>query len=212
MGSSASRRGSKLLADASKAHQDDGPRRGRPRSADTDRRILSAGLSLLRDGGPRAVTVEAVTESSGVAKTTIYRRYADRHELLRAALADAIGKAGEPPNADPREKIRWALNQTWQQMTDVLGPGGLAAIVGNTDPRFTDAFRSILVPYTDALIALIRADVMDGKLRPDLDADAAVSLMVGAYLGELVRRGTVDAEFTDKCIHLMWIAMTAGQE
>ena len=78
--------------------------------------------------------------------------------------------------------------------------------------RFTDLFRSILVPYTDALIALIRADVAAAKLRPDLDADAAVSLMVGAYLGELVRRGTVDADFTDKCIHLMWIAMTAGQD
>lgn len=174
-------------------------------------RILSAGLELLRAGGPGTVTVEAVAETSGVAKTTIYRRYADRHELLRAALADAIGDPGQPPDADPRRRIRWALNQTWQQMTDVLGPGGLAAIIGNTDPRFTDLFRSILVPYTDALIALIRADVAAAKLRPDLDADAAVSLMVGAYLGELVRRGSVDAGFTDKCIHLMWIAMTAGE-
>jgi hypothetical protein len=92
-----------------------------------------------------------------------------------------------------------------------LGPGGLAAIVGDTDRRFTDLFRSILVPYADALVALIEADVAAGKLRSDLDADAAVSLIVGAYLGELVRRGTVDDDFADKCIHLMWIAMTAGQ-
>ena len=200
------------MVDASEARRDAAPRRGRPRTADTDRRILSAGLALLRAGGPGAVTVEAVAETSGVAKTTIYRRHADRHDLLRAALAEAIGDPGQPPDADPRHKIRWALNQTWQQMTDVLGPGGLAAIVGNTDPRFTDLFRSILVPYTDALIALIQADVAAAKLRPDLDADAAVSLMVGAYLGELVRRGSVDPDFTDKCIHLMWIAMASGQE
>ena len=158
------------------------------------------------------MTVEAVAESSGVAKTTIYRRYADRQEVLRAVLEAAIGDPGEPPDADPREKIRWALNQTWQQMADVLGPGGLAAIVGDTDQRFTELFRSVLVPYADALVALIRADVAEGKLRPDLDADAAVSLIVGAYLGELIRRGTVDADFADRCIHLMWIAMTAGQD
>ena len=39
---------------------------------------------------------------------------------------------------------------------------------------------------------LIRADVATGKLRGDPDAEAAVSLIVGAYLGELVRRGSVD--------------------
>jgi AcrR family transcriptional regulator len=188
------------------------PRRGRPRSADTDRRILAVGLELLRAGGPRAVTVEAVSDSSGVAKTTIYRRYADRHDLLGAALKHAIGKPGKPPGADPREKIRWALDQTWQQMSDVLGPGGLAAIIGDTDRRFTDGFRRILLPYTDALVALIHEDVAAGQLRPDLDAEAAVSLMVGAYLGELLRRGTVDAEFTDECIHLLWIAMTTGSK
>lgn len=196
----------------SRPRQEATPRRGRPRSAETDRRILNAGLEVLRGGGPGAVTVEAVAEASGVAKTTIYRRYADRDELLRAALADAIGDPGQPPDADPRQKIRWALTETWRQMSDVLGPGGLSAIVGDTDRRFTELFRSILVPYADTLIALIRADVEAGKLRPDLDADAAVSLIVGAYLGELVRRGEVGADFADKCIHLMWIAMTAGQE
>jgi hypothetical protein len=104
------------------------------------------------------------------------------------------------------------MDQTWQQMTDVLGPGGLAAIVGDTDRRFTDLFRSILNPYTDALVALVREDVAAGRLRPDLDADAVVSLIVGAYLGELLRRGVVDDDFADKCVHLVWIAMTAGQD
>lgn len=188
-----------------------GPQRGRPRSAETDRRILAAVRTLLRSGGPGAVTVEAVAESSGVAKTTIYRRYADRQEVLRAALVEAIHDPGEPPDADPRERLRWALGQTWRQMSDVLGPGGLAAIVGDTDRRFTELFRSILVPYVDALVGLIRADVDAGKLRSDLDADATVSLIIGAYLGELVRHGAVDDDFADRCLHLIWIAMTAGQ-
>ena len=187
------------------------PRRGRPRSAETDRRIHAAALRLLHDDGPGAVTVEAVAASSGVAKTTIYRRHADREDLLRAALTSMIGDPGEPPHTTPRQKIRWALDQTWHQMADVLGPGGMAAVVGDSDRRFTDLFRGILAPYADALVALIRADIAAGKLRQDLDADAAVSLFVGAYLGELVRRGAVDDGFTDRCLHLMWVAMAAGQ-
>jgi AcrR family transcriptional regulator len=147
-----------------------------------------------------------------VAKTTIYRRYADRQDLLRSALVAVIGDPGNPPDADPREKIRWALDKTWRQMADVLGPGGLAAVIGNTDPTFTDLFRRVLAPYADALVALIQADVGAGLLLHDVDADASVSLLVGAYLGELFRRGTVGDDFADRCLHLMWVAMTGGEE
>jgi AcrR family transcriptional regulator len=186
--------------------------RGRPRSAETDRRIHSAALRLLHDDGPRAVTVEAVAELSGVAKTTIYRRYDDRGALLRGALSATIGEPGLPPDDRPRPRIRWALDQLWGQMADVLGPGGLAAVVGNTDRDFTDLFRGVLTPYTDALVALINADVAAGKLRPDLDADGTVSLFVGAYLGELVRRGRVGDEFAETCLELMWTAMTGKRQ
>ena len=187
-------------------------RRGRPRNADTDRRIHAAALRLLHDGGPGAVTIEAVTALSGVAKTTIYRRFADREALLRAALTALIGDPGEPPDTDPRGKIRWALDGAWHQMADVLGPGGLAAVIGNTDERFTALIRSILGPYTDALVELIRDDISAGKLRGDLDAEATVSLFIGAYLGELLRVGAVDDGFRDRCLHLMWVAMTGGQD
>src|SRR3954468_3634593 len=139
--------------------------RGRPRSAETDRRIREATLRLLHDSGPPAVNVEAVAALSGVAKTTIYRRYDNRDALLRGALSATIGEPGAPPDGHRRNRIRWALEQLWRQMADVLGRGGLAAVVGDTDRAFTELFRSILTPYTDALIALIDADVVAGKLR-----------------------------------------------
>ena len=60
---------------------------GRPRRAETDRNIGEAALRLLHEAGPSGVTVEAVAAESGVAKTTIYRRHADRESVLRAALA-----------------------------------------------------------------------------------------------------------------------------
>ncbi|PVG81465.1 TetR family transcriptional regulator [Nocardioides gansuensis] len=183
---------------------------GRPRRAETDRRIHEAALRLLRTGGPAAVTVEAVAAESGVAKTTIYRRYADREAVLRAALEVAISAPEEPLGNTPREKIRWALDQTWHQMAEVLGRGGVSAIVGNTQPGFTKLFRSVLTPYTGALVDLIRADMAAGELRRDLDPDTVVSLLIGAYLGELVRRGRVDKGFSERCVDLMWVAMSGG--
>lgn len=184
-----------------------GPTRGRPRSAGSDQRIRTAVLDLLHAQGPAAVTVEAVAAASGVAKTTIYRRYADRSAVLRDTLSALIVDPGEPPDGTPRDKIRWALDATWRHMSDTLGPGGLAAMVESGNP-YADLLRSVLAPHADALAALIRTDVEAGVLRADLDADACVSLFVGAYLGELVRRGAVDEAFTESCLDLMWIAMT----
>ncbi len=182
---------------------------GRPRSADTDLRIRTAVLGLLHEHGPSAVTVEAVAGASGVAKTTIYRRFADREDLLRRTLAELIDHPGRPPEASTREKIRWAMGLVWQQMAEVLGPGGVAALIATDDP-YTELIRGVVAPYTEALADLVRADVDAGALRADLDADACVSLLVGAYLGELVRRGTVADTFTESCLDLMWITMRAA--
>jgi AcrR family transcriptional regulator len=154
------------------------------------------------------VTVEAVAAESGVAKTTIYRRYPDREAVLRAALAAAIVPPVEPVGATPRDRIRWALDQAWRQMSDVLGPGGIAAILSDDDPRFSELFRGVLDPYTGALVELIGTDVAAGALREGLDPDTVVSLLIGAYLGELVRRGVVADGFIDRCVDLMWVAMT----
>ena len=182
-------------------------KRGRPRSESTDQRIRAAVLDLLHAHGPAAVTVEAVATASGVAKTTIYRRFSDREEMLRSTLTALINDPGEPPDAPTREKIRWGLDSTWHQMAEVLGRGGLAAMIAESDQPYTELIRGMIAPYTEALAGLIRADVEAGELRADLDADACVSLFVGAYLGELVRRGTVDETFTESCLDLMWIAM-----
>src|SRR3954449_12106103 len=100
-------------------------RAGRPRQADVDRRMGDAVLGLLRDGGPDAVTMENVAARAGIAKTSIYRRHANRSELLTAVLEVAIGTPEVPREGTVREKIRVALDQAWRQMADVLGPGGL---------------------------------------------------------------------------------------
>ena len=181
---------------------------GRPRRAETDASIHGAALRLLREGGSRAVTVEAVAAASGVAKTTIYRRYSDREDVLRAALSAVIVPPVEPVGETPRDRIRWALDQAWHQMSDVLGQGGLASILSDLDPRFSALFRGVLDPYAEALVDLIRSDIAAGTLRGGLEPDTVVSLLIGAYLGELVRRGVVAHDFIDRCVDLMWAAMT----
>lgn len=53
-----------------------------PRVQRTRQRVLDAADSLLLEGGPRAVTVDAVVARSGVAKTTVYRHWPSHQDLL----------------------------------------------------------------------------------------------------------------------------------
>ena len=60
------------------------PVRGRrpKRRAATEEKIVRSVLKLAREKGFNAVTIDAVVADSGVAKTTIYRRYTDRVDML----------------------------------------------------------------------------------------------------------------------------------
>jgi AcrR family transcriptional regulator len=172
-----------------------------------DHRVGSAVLELLHEGGPRSVTMEGVAAKSGVAKTSVYRRYRNRGELLTAVLTNAIGVPEVPHDGTVRDKIRFALEQAWHQMGVVLGPGGLAAIVSDQDPQFTELFRGALRPYVDTLVERIEQDSRAGLLREGVDADGVVSLMIGAYLGEIVRRGRVGPDWLDRSMEMLWTVM-----
>lgn len=63
-----------------------------PRVARSRAKMLAAATELLVDGGLRSVTVDAVAERSGVAKSTLYRHWDSVHELLVEVM-----RANVPP-------------------------------------------------------------------------------------------------------------------
>ncbi len=183
-------------------------RTGRPRSPDIDIRLLDTTLGLLRDGGPSAINVQAVAAESGVAKTTIYRRYRDREELIRTAIGSVVTPPAEPPIENIEGRLTWALGQVDTILGEVLGPGGVAALIDDREPAFTSLVRDLLTPYATALAGLIADDMAAGRLRTDLDADAVVTAMLGFYLAELMRHGTVGSDWISRCVNLLRPAIT----
>lgn len=74
--------------------------------------VQTAALKLFVDGGPRAVTVDAVSDSSGVAKTTIYRHWTDRAHLLADTYRACLPIVAEPPSSlDPEQALRFVVRE-----------------------------------------------------------------------------------------------------
>ncbi len=63
------------------------PRKGRPRSADADRAILAATRAVLAELGWGGLTMGDVAVRAGVAKTTLYRRWPSKNDLVVSAVA-----------------------------------------------------------------------------------------------------------------------------
>jgi AcrR family transcriptional regulator len=174
---------------------------GRPRLQETDHRILHAVLELLHEHGTAAVSIDAVATRSGVARTTIYRRYRNRSELIAAALSDLIEAPVSAPDLPFREKLRWVLEQIGH-LLEALGPGGVGAVLDDSDPEFTAVLRRLISERLDAL-QLAMAEVDDGELGPDLDADSLVGLLFGAAVGEVVRFGEARPGWRDRTTDLL---------
>jgi len=68
-----------------------------PRRARSRTRLLDAAAHLLSTGGVEAVTIDAVTKASKVARTTLYRHFSSSSHLLAATFERLLPQVTPPP-------------------------------------------------------------------------------------------------------------------
>lgn len=168
----------------------------------SESRILAATLDLMRSRGPRAVTIEAVAAHAGVARTTIYRRYADREAMLHAALEVLTEPAPTPSPATPVQRLRWVIVTATDIIVSGIGFGGLAALITHSDPAFSDVFRDVLSNHRSALTRAVEDGIAEGSFRSDLDPDTFVDGIVGFLVAECARTGTISDDYEDRLVRL----------
>src|SRR5260221_11021043 len=94
----------------------------RLRSSEIQRRVLDAAFESVLRIGFRAVTVESVSAETGIAKTSIYRRWPNKAAMLMDAFFFRIGPGiGFPPRDDHIGSIR---KQLLALATAFRGPAG----------------------------------------------------------------------------------------
>jgi AcrR family transcriptional regulator len=173
-----------------------------------DERITAAALDLLRTKGPRAVTIEAVAARAGVAKTTIYRRYRDRDDMLAAALTSLTRPTPPADRSALLPILEWLVQQSFNAIEEGIGVGGVAALLTEEDPDFTELIRSLLVEHRGALANVVREASLADEVREDLDIETTLDCIVGAYLAERARSGVVQPGWAKRVLRTLWPALT----
>lgn len=159
------------------------PRLGRPRDPRLDTAIVDATLQLLAEGGYGAVTMEAVAALAGVGKATLYRRYAGKDQLV----LESVATLAEPPEvvrgASVRDELVARLEAVRRKSSSSLAGKIFPRLVsaGADNPELLAGYRrQVLDPRRRAFVAVLQRGVEEGLVRPDVDLDYAVDLLVGA--------------------------------
>lgn len=152
---------------------------GRPRSAVADQAILDAATELFIELGYDGLTMEGVAARAGVGKTTVYRRYPGKVDLVMAAAERLSARKGPTPDTGSLRGDLLALARGYRRMlaTDAgkAIPATLAANVRHRE--LARAHRSFIARRrADSAVVLTRA-VARGELSEDTDLGLVLDLL-----------------------------------
>ena len=157
---------------------------GREKRARTRAQIVEAGLMLLAERPPEALTIDAIVEAAGVAKGTFYYHFQSIEELVAAVgakLADSFDELLAPSRLDvpdPVERMAFAFTKFLEKAIN--------------DPLWA----RLVVRSAEAPAAL-------GRIRENLEADLAEAIAQG-------RVAIQDVELAADIVIGIWLQVTRG--
>jgi AcrR family transcriptional regulator len=187
-------------------------RRGRPRSVDADEAILAATLELAGEVGINGMSMDDLAERAGVSKTTIYRRWTSKEQLVLDALHSAMGPLDDVDTGSLGDDLRAYLielgERMWRgRMSDVL-PHLIEVACHD------DALRSRLDDYVQfrraPMLEILRRGLERGQLPADTDVEVLTDVLLGPFIyRRLLTHAPLDATFVDR---LLGVALTGHEK
>lgn len=171
------------------AHIDrDAKGNGSAKKLTTEERIYASVLRIAQREGFSATSIDAVVADSGVAKTTIYRRYADRKEMLVDALDNIaisipnIVDYYSEDDALTKEAFREYITELGSFIEDNVGTRVFGSLIASADPlvvAWRERFEEV---FYDRFIEDIEDAQTKGTLRPEADPGVVGAMVVGAVI------------------------------
>jgi AcrR family transcriptional regulator len=187
---------------------------GRPRSQRADKAIIDATLALLvEEGGVAGVTIEAVAARAGVGKTTIYRRWPNKEALVLDALASLKEPDPELTGASVRDDLIALARALGVEKGDRQRVGVYWSVFGNGDkhPELYRRFsRDVVEPRREVMRAVLRRGIETGELRPDIDVELVMWLIIGAVVhrAKAYGVGPVPDDFAERLVDTALCGLT----
>jgi AcrR family transcriptional regulator len=177
--------------------------RGRPRDAGVEGRVLDAGMAEMRARGYDGMSVDRVAERAGVAKTTIYRRWPSKAELVMAMITELTSTVPFDPSGDPRGDLTEFVAGIAAALDGI--PTTLVAdlvAAAAREPRVGNGVRALWAERHAAVAAAITQAQADGLMPAHADPRVVVDQLVGAlYYRLLITGEPIDPAYVRALVH-----------
>ena len=182
-------------------------RRPGGRTAQTSQAILDAALSALAEVGYAALTLDTVAARAGVHRSTIYRRWATKDELIvDAVLASAARDVPTPDTGSLRGDLRAFAQAVAANLASPVALALLRTYVSETGRAA--GIELVARAFWDERFALAATMVSRAAGRGELAAEADAELMIEMLVAPLFLRTLVTAKpvtpaYVDRIVDLV---------
>ena len=169
--------------------------RGRPRDPAADKAILRAALELFVEHGIEGASFEQIARRAGVARTTVYRRWSSREDLL----AQAMEVAREAPERSLTAAARVPLKRLADELIDALSETvtrrdylrTVAKLVGSVpdSPKLMSVYwNTYVIPRRRMVAEIIGRARERGAIPKEADSEILQDMIGGAIMYHLLVR------------------------
>lgn len=162
--------------------------------------ILTATLGLLEEDGYQALTTSQIASRARVSKTTIYRFWSSKQELIVDAVRARFHPIEVPDLGSFKEETRFVLHR---RLNDYRQPGSLRLVAGLVgaiprDPILEDVFEGWVAQLSITLRKVIQRGIVRGDVRGDVDVNALEHLIGGIVARAVILQRTYPPTVVDQ--------------
>lgn len=180
---------------------------GRPRDPELEARILEITLRLLAEQGYSRMSIDDIAVEAGASKPTLYRRWPTKADLATAALRTI---QIQEPMVDTGSSAGDLIGILQNFRRSLLRPNGMS-LIGTVlseehhTPELLARFREhIVAPRRAMLRSVFERAVACGEVRDDVNIDAPVNLLIGAFYARYLANSRVPAGYPAELVKIVW--------
>jgi AcrR family transcriptional regulator len=182
---------------------------GRPLDENVDDAILNATWQVLLDEGYTAMSIARVAEIARVGRPAIYRRYKDKSEMVRAALALKRAGAATVDSGSARDDLIVFMEFARRRFEVSLA--GTLLVDGRKNPELLTFFREeMLMPRLRDMAAALERGKERGEVRADLDTALAVHALMGSFMVYNLASDRPPKGWAERIVDTLWQGFAAS--
>lgn len=174
-----------------------------PRIVRTRAAVFESTIELLAERGYDSLAIEAVAERAGVAKTTIYRHWPTKEELVLGA----VRSLKHPPEVLDTGNVRDDLRALMRGLATGLRSGPLSRLLpilldaSERHPELRRLHRELVRERQNPTFEALRRAVDRGELPADADLELGVALLAGPiFYRRLITQSSFSLAFVDQVV------------